>query len=346
MPRLAIGSYTAAYAAFRAVGDGLSLLDFDSTTGSLALRDVLRDLPNPAYLRPHRGGVLLTVCEAAAGHAALAWVDVGERLLLRGRLALPGAVPCHVDVDPTGRLAAVACYASGDVLLCALVEDGSPSAVVGATRHEGSSVNPARQAGPHPHAVRFSPAGGFLIVPDLGTDHVWVHTVRDGALGDAPWRWKGPAGSGPRLLLFAPDGRHALLVLEMASAVCSLRWHDGRLELAQLASSLRAAHAGANTASGLRLHPSGRLFAVSNRGADRIALFSFDPADGAIALVDEVASGGAKPRDFEFSPCGRWLIAANQDGDNLAVFAVEGEKLRDTGIRHALRSPSCVRFVD
>ncbi|MEO9188425.1 MAG: lactonase family protein [Acetobacteraceae bacterium] len=344
--RLVVGSYTAAYAAFRAVGDGLSLFDFDATTGSLALRDVLRDLPNPAYLLPHRDGVLLTACEATVGHAALARVDVGERLVLRGKLALPGEVPCHVDVDPAGRFAAVACYASGDVFLCALDEEGEPRAVVGAARHAGSSVHPARQAGPHPHAARFSPAGGFLVVPDLGTDHVWVHTVRDGALGDAPWRWKAPSGSGPRLLLFAPDGRHALLVLEMASAVCSLRWHDGRLDLVRLASSLRASHAGANTASGLRLHPSGRLFAVSNRGADRIALFRFDPADGAIALIDEAASGGAKPRDFEFSPCGRWLIAANQDGDDLAVFAVEGETLRDTGVRHALGSPSCVRFVD
>ena len=171
------------------------------------------------------------------------------------------------------------------------------------------------------------------------------HGVRDGTLGDAPWRWPAPPGSGPRLVLFAPDGRHVLLVLEMASAVCSLRWQNGRLGLLQQAPSLRTPHAGENTAAGLRLHPSGRLFAVSNRGADRIALFHFEPASGAIAFADEVPSGGTKPRDFEFSPCGRWLIAANQDSDNLAVFAVAGEKLRSTGVRHAVRSPSCLRFV-
>ena len=151
-----------------------SLLDFDAATGSLAPRDLLRDLPNPAYLRPHRGGVLHTVCEATAGHAALAQVDAGERLVLRRRLSLPGEVPCHVDIDPAGHFAAVACYASGDVLLCALDTDGGPRAVVAAQRHVGSSVNPVRQAGPHPHAARFSPDGGFLVVPDLGTDHVWV----------------------------------------------------------------------------------------------------------------------------------------------------------------------------
>jgi 6-phosphogluconolactonase (cycloisomerase 2 family) len=44
-------------------------------------------------------------------------------------------------------------------------------------------------------------------VPDLETDHVWVHAIRDDKLSDAAWGWQAPPGSGSRLALFTPHGQ-------------------------------------------------------------------------------------------------------------------------------------------
>jgi 6-phosphogluconolactonase len=303
---------------------------------------------------------LLVTCETDDARAALAQIGVDAssvspeaRLTPLRTVTVPGTIPCHVSLHPTGQWAACACYGSGDVLVYRTDATGCPSVLAFQTRHTGSSAHPVRQTMPHPHATCFSPDGRWLLVPDLGTDEIWCHPFneRDGSLGP-PKRFPVPPGSGPRLLLFAPDGRHAIAVFELSSAVAVLHWDNGELACRRTMPSTIALHAGTlqagvNTAAGLRWHPSGRYFAVSNRGIDTIVSFRYNGIAGEISPVSDVPAGGAKPRDFEFSPCGRWLIAAAQDGNVLAVIAVDPTTgaLHPTDIRHAMHSPSCVRFL-
>ncbi len=344
--RLVVGSFTRKRPFFREVRQGLSLLAFDAESGGLEHVDQLGALPSPSYLRPHAGGVL-AVCEEARGEAALAFVTIADdRLTVAGVAAVPGDLPCHLDVHPGGAWAACACYGSGHVSVHALDANAAPSKAVSVRLHEGASVHPTRQTGPHAHAARFSPDGAWLLAADLGTDHIWCHRFADGQMIGAASRWSAPPGSGPRLLAFAPDVRHLVVVLELSNEVASLAWHDGDLRQVAIASTLRAGDPSAgSTAAGLRWHPDGARFAVSTRGADIITLFRHDAATGAIETVSAVGCGGIKPRDVTFSPCGRWLIVANQDSDTLAIFAVEGDRMLDTGQRAAVACPSCVRFL-
>jgi 6-phosphogluconolactonase len=366
---LAVGSFTESYGSFHAEGEGVSLFQFDPESGGLALLDTLRGLPNPSYLRATSPGHLLAVCENDDHRAAIAqfglqagvpprlavgaapaeaWPEEAARLEVLGLAPVPGTIPCHIDLHPGGKWAACVCYGSGDVLIYRVEERGFPGAVVSQARHAGRSVHPVRQTVPHPHAACFSPDGNWLLVPDLGTDEIWCRPfmAAKGTLG-APTRLAVPPGSGPRLLLFTPDGRHALVVFELASTVAVLRWEAGELSLGQTVPSMMTPFGGQNTAAGLRWHPSGRFFAVSNRGADSIVLFGYEAASGEIAALSEAPAGGAKPRDFEFSPCGRWLLAASQDGNSLSVISVDPQTgaLRPAGIRHEVRTPSCVRFL-
>ena len=41
---------------------------------------------------------------------------------------------------------------------------------------------------------------------------------------------------------------------------------------------------------------------------------------GTLEGVQWISSEGKNPRGFQISPSGRWLLAANQDSDNLVVF--------------------------
>lgn len=342
----AIGSYTEPYGPFRAVGEGLSLLALDPS-GRLQRLDCLA-LPNPSYALPIGRGRLAVVLETDDERAGIALVRVtGERLRLEQRLAAPGRIPCHLDLHPAGTWLAGACYGTGEVFAMPIDADGRLAGErVIATRHRGASVHPLRQTMPHPHATRFSPDGRWLLVPDLGTDRVVSYRFDSGSGPDfsSAEVWTAPPGSGPRLALFSADGRHLLLVEEIGCALVSLGWDDGRLAEIDRASSLIAPFTGDNTAAGLCWHPSGQVIGVTNRGADSVALFRFDSGTGRLLPWRELSSGGAKPRAFSFSPCGRWLLAANQNGDSIVLYAIDidRDRLEDTGERLALRSPSCL----
>lgn len=215
----------------------------------------------------------------------------------------------------------------------------------------GSGPLPVRQTRSHPHAALFSPDGRWLLVTDLGTDELAVYPFdhQTGACG-MPFTWRAPSGSGPRTLTFSSFGKTVVLVSELSSELSTLQWRDGAIAHQASLSSRDPCNASTetvNTASGLRMHPDGVHFAVTNRGDDSISVFRMDARDGSLARCLTIPSGGKKPRDCGFSPCGRWLISANQDSDNCILFEVAFRPLpvvrRIAGI--AVRSPSNICFL-
>ncbi|CAH1672942.1 MULTISPECIES: lactonase family protein [unclassified Chelatococcus] len=345
-----VGSFTESYADFRAAGEGISLVRLGED-GHLALVDRVDDLPNPSYLKPigpNRCLATLEVDDARSGIATIAADHEAGRLHLLHRQTTPGQVLCHLDVDPTGQWLAGAFYGSGHVLTRAVDADGRVSEAGGMAKRHGHSVHPIRQTIPHPHAVRFSPDGSWIVVPDLGTDEVASYAFTNGELASTPsFIWRAPAGAGPRLVHFSRDGRYVLLVHELTSEVSSLSFRGGRLEEIARVSTLRTAFTGENTAAGLHWHPTRSTFAVSNRGAHAITFFEFDDASGAISPWFDSPSGGDKPRDFAFSPCGRWVITANQNDDSVMVWDIDWQEGRGrfTGFQIKIGTPSCIRFM-
>ena len=95
------------------------------------------------------------------------------------------------------------------------------------------------------------------------------------------------------------------------------------------------------------MHPSGGVVGVTNRGAHCVSLFNLDQSTGRLSFWQAVPSGGVKPRDFAFSPCGRWMLVTNQDSDSLVLYALDLEtaRLEDTGQRLQVRSPSVAKVV-
>jgi 6-phosphogluconolactonase len=344
-----IGSYTEPYGAFRAVGDGVSLVRLGAD-GSLSLQDQLR-LPNPSYLRPGKDGLIRAVLETNDDRSAVATLAVRDgRLTLLQTVAVAGRIPCHIDIHPDAKWLAVACYGSGDVLTWGLDAAGLIRIDSGSRAlRSGSSIHPIRQTTSHPHAVRFSPDGNWIIVPDLGTDEVASYRFHpEAGLAAQPEQiWRPQPGSGPRLPLFSRDGRIVLLVSELTSRLTSLAWDDGAMREIDSISTLPAAFSGDNTAAGLRLHPSGGLVGVTNRGAHCVSLFNLDQRTGKLSLWQAVPSGGIKPRDFAFSPCGRWLLVTNQDSDCLVLYSIDltTARLEDTGQRLHIRSPSVAKVL-
>ena len=88
---------------------------------------------------------------------------------------LNGQCPCHGAIDPTGRLMAVADYASGQVEFVDL-SDPTPPTIQSVLSLGQGSVFPGpvadRQEGPHPHQVTWLDRA-HLAVTDLGSDRIY-----------------------------------------------------------------------------------------------------------------------------------------------------------------------------
>ncbi len=277
----------------------------------------------------------------------------GSRFRVSDRIPVEGRLPCHIDLHPSGRWIACACYETGNVLVKGISGSGDFDPNSGSEiLRSGSGLHPVRQTSSHPHGALFSPDGRWLLVPDLGTDELAVYPFnhRIGACG-TPFTWRAPSGSGPRTLAFSNCGQAVVLVSELSSEVSTLQWRDGTIwhqaRMSSQAPVMASTNTG-NTASGLRMHPDGVHFAVTNRGDDSISVFRMDSPDGSFARCLTFPSGGKKPRDCGFSPCGRWLISANQDSDSCILFEVSFRPLpvvqRIAGI--AVRSPSNICFLN
>lgn len=71
-------------------------------------------------------------------------------------------------------------------------------------------------------------------------------------------------------------------------------------------------------------------------------------ANGQLTPIDYFPSGGKTPRHFTLDPSGKWLLAENQDSDNVVVFKVDEEtgRLRSSGQVVAIGKPVCAVFVE
>merc|ERR550514_1091 len=105
-----------------------------------------------------------------------------------------------------------------------------------------------------------------------------------------------------------------------------------------------------STGAALRIHPGGEFLYASNRGQDSIAIFRIG-GDGRLTWCASEPTGGGRDcgggtRDFDISPCGRFLVVGNQDINTVAVYRIDAASGRLTRTCEvASEAPVCVRIL-
>lgn len=257
-----------------------------------------------------------------------------------------GTDPCHIAVAPGGEFLSVTNFASGSVIIFPLDEKGNVVEKYRFFQHEGHSIHPVRQKGPHAHSTVFSPAGGYMLVPDLGLDEVVVYQYSgDKMKRNESKRFQVPPGSGPRFGEFDSTGQNFYLIYELGSKVLHCRYKDGILCEGGAVDTLPKEYQGDNICSDLHLTPDGRFLYASNRGHDSIVCYRVDQ-DGGLELAGHYDCGGKTPRNFVIDSSGRYLLVGNQDSNNITVFQVgERGQLEMINQTH-FGSPVCTRFFN
>jgi 6-phosphogluconolactonase len=333
-------------------GKGFSVAHFDTASGELTKPTFLIEAPSPAYYIIAPGGRRLYTCNSPGFVSAYSIENSNGKLRFLNQRPSGGGDPSYISLDRTARYVFVANYDGGSIAAWALTSDGRLGKRTAFIQHTGGSVNPQRQTHAYAHSIVIDPSNRFALVADLGTDKLYVYkfNVKDGSLtpNDPAFVTVTP-GTGPRHVIFHPNGRYVYLLTEMGDTIFVYDWDGqrGALKEKQSISTLPADFHGVSVAAEVRVHPNGRFLYASNRGRDSIAVFSVAPDTGRLTRIQDVPSGGRSPRNFDFDPTGHWMLVTNHESNNASVLRIDPQSglLTPKGEPVAVPLPFCPRFL-
>lgn len=248
---------------------------------------------------PHQGGVAV--------------FDLNSKKQVSTYLT-PGASPAYLGLDRQKKHLFVANYHTGWLTVLRYNTAGQLQKIA-AVQHHGSGVRP-EQAAAHPHFFDQTPTGNLLSC-DLGTDRLDFYRLDNDQLQHLA-SWQAAAGSGVRHAAFA--GNKLYVVCELASKLFVLHFTEASLSLQLLHSysTVATSYQGHNGAAALRVSADERFVYISNRGEDTIVVFKVQK-DG-LQLIQRISTFGHFPRDINWDQQQRFVIAANQESNNVTVY--------------------------
>lgn len=346
-------------ASFAPGSDGaIHAFRLDLSTGRLSPSQQPTNIENPFFLAVSSDHRFLYSIQAqkfggTENEQVAAYELVGHsgELKFLNRQSSHGTASCYLDVDATGKTVLVANYSTGSVASLPVRKDGSLGEAVTFVQHAGSSVDPARQKGPHAHCIVVSPDNRYAYAADLGLDQVVCYRLDARGAKLAPNQQpfvRTPPGAGPRHLTFHPNGKHAYVINEMANSVTRFDYEPrtGALIERQTISTLPTGFTGTSYCADLKITPNGRFLYGTNRGHDSIAAYRIGD-DGQLTLIAIAPSLGKGPQNLAITPGGELLLCANMPGNNVAVFRIDATSggLTSAGTPLDLKSPSCIILV-
>ncbi|MCE5280395.1 MAG: lactonase family protein [Planctomycetaceae bacterium] len=346
--RVYIGGYTGPQ------NKGITVCDLDSRTGRLSNPRLAAETPNPSFLAIHPEGKFLYAANELDGDGA-GWdrltgfaIDPATGFLAEINQHPSGGLgPCHVSLDPSGKVLLAANYGSGSICSVSVDDQGRMGPAGTVIQHHGSGPDHERQEGPHAHGIYTDASGAWALAVDLGLDRVLVYALdaAGGTMAAEPaCVGVAPAGAGPRHLAWSNDGRRVYVVNEMAASVSVFAWDAAApaLTAVQTVSCYPREYRGARSAAEVVLHPGGRFVFVSNRGDNSITTMAVG-SDGTLNVHASSPCGGKSPRHIFLTPGAEWMLVSNQDSGNVAVMKVNAQTgaIEPTGSQVQVSKATC-----
>ncbi|MDD4108275.1 MAG: selenium-binding protein SBP56-related protein, partial [Prolixibacteraceae bacterium] len=182
---------------------------------------------------------------------------------------------------------------------------------------------------------------------DLGTDRFNIFRLQDKKMVPADQEYfKLHPGSGPRHFDFHPSKDVIYIINELNSTITAIRKNGQTWEELETVSTLPPGYNEQNYCADIHVSKDGRFLYGSNRGHNSVAVYEINPETQKLLWKGYVPSQGEWPRNFTFSPDGKYLLVANQHGGNIAVFSIDKKTGMPeyTGKEIKLPAPVCIEF--
>ena len=368
--RAYVGTYTddPAQKQPRNHGEGIYLVDVDTTTGMLSNVRLMAKTPSPGWiaLSPdgkflYAGNEIANFKSTKSGSVSAFAVDrTSGRLTFLNAVSSEGAGPAYVAVHPSGKYVLSANYAGGSLTVLPVKADGSLGTATDVIHPTGplnpprasdnppGNFDPSDHSASHVHMVGFDPKGDYVIADEAGLDQILVFKL-DLATGKLSPVSQTPSlpGSAPRHFVFDPAGRLFYQLQEQDSMLTVYEFDPatGKLSRGESISALPKGFAGSGIASELLISKDGRRLYFANRLHDTITTFSAD-RKGHIERLGEVPTGADTPRSLALDPTGKFVFSLNQIGDSVTGFRINARgTLQFTGQFLPLGSPATMVFL-
>lgn len=343
-----IGTYT------NGTSKGIYVYRFYEKNGRMAYLNEIDNVANPSYLTvSDNNKFVYAVNEGPKGAvSSFTFNATSGKMVFINKQETQGADPCYVSVDKDQKNMFIANYSSGSLAVFPLNKDGSIGAISQHIQDKGTGPVTDRQEGPHVHTAVLSPNEKYLLYTDLGTDK--VNIMRYKPSKNPPLTPADPAfvsvspGNGPRHLVFSADSKYVYLVQEIGGFVNVYNYDNGNLKEIQSVDMKTPAMKGDIGSAAIHLSPDGRFLYASNRGnGNDIVQYAINPENGQLTFVSRTSSLGKGPRDFIIDPNGKYLLIANQVGNNIVVYKLDQPSGKPTGIVYEMNigSPVCLKIV-
>ncbi|WP_165586741.1 lactonase family protein [Neotamlana sedimentorum] len=338
---LTIGTYT------KESREGIYQADFNVETGEISNLKLLAKVQQPSFLALTKDREkLYAVSEIDEGKLSVYIKNEDGSYGLNQEISTEGSTTCHVTLNKDESLVSVANYRKGSITVYKNSSDKLET--LASFKHEGSSVH-RRQQEPHPHSTYFSKDEKYIYVPDLGTDEIMAYPIENKNVSQGKVALKMAPGDGPRHMAMHPTKNMWFVVGELSNVVWSLVPNsDGTFQVLDKQNLLPEGVKGRSSAADIHVSPNGKYLYTSNRGHKDsfhcISVFEILES-GKLKAIEHVSNGINQPRNFSLSPDGKFLLVANQYGENIIVFKVkENGTLELT--KHAIKisMPACLKF--
>ncbi|OYQ43812.1 6-phosphogluconolactonase [Flavobacterium cyanobacteriorum] len=344
---LVVGTYTRA-----CDSKGLYVYDFNSATAETKLKSTSEFINNPSYLTASPDNkYIYTVNENGekSGVTALRYTPGNGKLKSLHDKDSRGEDPCYIISNEKHVI--VANYTGGTISVFERNADGSLTDAKQLVKHSGRSINNERQEKPHIHMVQFSPDKKYVFAIDLGTDKIYIYHYNPNeenkilVLKDVIVT---KAGSGPRHMVFNPNGIFFYVLHELDASLTVYSWiKDKAMPIQELSIAIKDEGC-KNSGGDLRFTRDGKFLYVTNRGdANTVTIFK-SHANGMLNFVEELPTMGEEPRNISIDPKDNFVLIGHQKSNDIVIFKRDKTtgKLTDTTKRIRLCSPVCLIFTN
>ncbi|MDC5217539.1 lactonase family protein [Acinetobacter baumannii] len=268
-----------------------------------------------------------------------------------------GGHPTHASISLDGKFLFVSNYSAfdkgrGGVAVLPILPNGHLGEMVqNIVFAEGSGHVKGRQDSGHAHSTTFSPDGKYLYASDLGNDKVYTFRYNPSKSqpleADKSRDVSFKHGSGPRHMVFSPNGKQAYITAEMRSEIVTFNVQEGHLKKV---AELKLVHEDKTpefkSASGIILSPNGKYVIAANRGADNKLLVFKIQQNGLLGQPQVYKANGIEPRAFSFDESGKYLYVTNVYSNNISLFRFDTKNgsLKPLGDAAKISTPTDIKF--
>lgn len=335
--------------------DGLFVYELDTISGQLTKMSSLNNVYNPSFFTlSHKGDFLFSCTDTRlpdnGSVSGFKFNSITKKLSFVSSQKTLGENPVYVALDKSESFLLSANYTDGSVTVFPIDKNGTIVPPTQFIQYTDSSIDKERQERSHTHATVFSPDGEKVFIPDLGSDKIRCYSF-DNTNQKPLTALSIPyistvAGSGPRHLIFHPNGKFAYCIEELSGSLSVYKYAQDLLKKHQTIlahpKKLKAEFSSAD----IHISPDGKFLYASNRGEENNIVIYAIRKNGKLKITGYQSTFGTIPRNFAIDESGKFLIVANQKSGNIVTFrrnSISG-KLEKIASEIYIENPTCVNI--